>query len=183
MEFWTNGALVHDYLPCVQGGVAGFKDLVDGAVVTSGGLTSGGDIAAEEGDGYIESTNGNCYIDTGTVKTDALSSATAFEIGGMGVDGGGSAFEVVPQNTKVSPNKTVTLTAYAPGAISYRWTKNGEVVAGETAGSLTVAWEKTPRQSVCAVTPVYSVNGKAVDGAPVAAIVENLLRGMVFYIR
>ncbi|HRT22311.1 MAG TPA: hypothetical protein P5318_19550, partial [Candidatus Hydrogenedentes bacterium] len=65
VKFWTDGVLVHDYLPCVQGGVAGFKDLVDGAFVTSGGLTSGGDITSEEGDAYIESTNGNCYIDTG----------------------------------------------------------------------------------------------------------------------
>ncbi len=65
VKFWTDGVLVHDYLPCVQGGVAGFKDLVDGAFVTSGGLTSGGGITSEEGDAYIESTNGNCYIDTG----------------------------------------------------------------------------------------------------------------------
>ena len=120
---------------------------------------------------------------TGTVKTDALSSATAFEIGGMGVDGGGSAFEVAPQNVKVGPNKTVTLTAYAPGAVSYRWTKDGVVVAGETAGSLTVAWEKTPQQSVYAVTPVYSVNGRAAEGTAAEAAVENLSRGTVICIR
>ncbi|OQB35978.1 MAG: hypothetical protein BWY06_02971 [Candidatus Latescibacteria bacterium ADurb.Bin168] len=120
---------------------------------------------------------------TGTVKTDALSSATAFQIGGMGVDGGGSAFEVAPQNTVVGVNKTATLTAYAPGAVSYRWTKDGALVEGATGSSVTVAWEKAPRQSVYAVTPVYSVNGKAVDGAPVAATVENLPRGMIFYIR
>ena len=120
---------------------------------------------------------------TGTVKTDALSSATAFQIGGMGVDGGGSAFEVAPQNTVVGVNKTATLTAYAPGAVSYRWTKDGVRIEGATGGSLTVAWEKAPRQSVYAVTPVYSVNGKAVDGAPVASTVENLPRGMIFYIR
>ena len=120
---------------------------------------------------------------TGTVKADALSSATAFQIGGMGVDGGGSAFEVAPQNVKVGPNKTVTLTAYAPGAVSYRWTKDGVVVAGETAGSLTVAWEKTPQQSVYAVTPVYSVNGRAAEGTAAEAAVENLSRGTVICIR
>jgi len=120
---------------------------------------------------------------TGTVKTDALSSATAFKIGGMGVDGGGSAFEVAPQNTKVGFNKTVTLTAYAPGAVSYRWTKDGAVIAGATGGSLTVVWEKTPRQSVYAVTPVYSVNGKMVDGTAAAATVENLSCGTVITIR
>jgi len=59
LKFWTDGVLVHDYCPCTQGGVAGFKDLVDGAFVTSGGLTSGGDITSEKGDAYIESTGGN----------------------------------------------------------------------------------------------------------------------------
>ena len=101
----------------------------------------------------------------------------------MGVDGGGSAFVVAPQNAVVGVNKTAALTAYAPGAVSYRWTKDGVRIEGATGGSLTVAWEKAPRQSVYAVTPVYSVNGKAVDGAPVAATVENLPRGMIFYIR
>jgi hypothetical protein len=120
---------------------------------------------------------------TGTVKTDALSSAAAFEIGGMGVDGGGAAFEVVPQNTKVSLNKTATITAYAPGAVSYRWTKDGAVIVGATGGNLTVGWEKAPRQSVYAVTPVYSVNGISVDGAAAAATVENLPRGMTVCIR
>ena len=120
---------------------------------------------------------------TGTVKTDALSSAAEFKIGGMGVDGGGSAFEVAPQNTTVGFNKTATLTAYAPGAVSYRWTKGGAVIAGATCGSLTVGWEKTPRQSVYAVTPVYSVNGKMVDGTAAAATVENLPRGTMIYIR
>ena len=120
---------------------------------------------------------------SGTVKADALSSGTAFQIGGMGVDGGGAAFEVVPQNTKVGPNKTVTLTAYAPGAVSYRWTKDGVVVAGETDASLTVAWEKMPQQSVYAVTPVYSVNGRAVDGTAAEAAVENLSRGTTICIR
>ncbi len=120
---------------------------------------------------------------TGTVKTDARSSATAFKIGGMGVDGGGSAFEVAPQNTTVGFNKTATLTAYAPGAVSYRWAKDGAVIEGTTGGSLTVAWEKTPRQRVYAVTPVYSVNGKIVDGTAAAATVENLSRGTVITIR
>ncbi len=120
---------------------------------------------------------------TGTVKTDALSSATAFTIGGMGVDGGGSAFVVAPQNTVVGANQTTTLAAYAPGAVAYRWTKDGVLIEGVTGGSLTVAWEKVPQQSVYAVTPVYSVNGKAVEGTPTTATVENLPRGMLFYIR
>jgi hypothetical protein len=36
---------------------------------------------------------------------------------------------------------------------------------------------------VYAVTPVYSVNGKMVDGTAAAATVENLPRGTMIYIR
>ena len=32
-KIWEDGNLVHDYKPCVKGGVAGFKDTVDGAFV------------------------------------------------------------------------------------------------------------------------------------------------------
>jgi len=83
----------------------------------------------------------------------------------------------------VGANQTTTLAAYAPGAVAYRWTKDGVLIEGVTGGSLTVAWEKVPQQSVYAVTPVYSVNGKAVEGTPTTATVKNLPRGMLIYIR
>ena len=48
--------------------------------------------------------------------------------------------EVSKSATKVSPRKTVTLTASAPGATSYRWLKNGEQIEEGTSGTLTVNW-------------------------------------------
>ena len=66
-KFWNGDTLVHDYVPCVQGGLAGFKDNVDGAFVTAAGgsdLTYGGNIAVEPGPGYI-ANSGKAMFDTG----------------------------------------------------------------------------------------------------------------------
>ena len=71
---WKAGNLVHDYVPCVKGGVPGFKDNVDGSFVTSenpAALRAGGrNLAIEEDDGYISTIGnytkvGSCYINTG----------------------------------------------------------------------------------------------------------------------
>ena len=70
IKFYTNGALVHDYRPHVQNGIAGLKDYKDGAFITSetsGNLKCGGSIATTDvGPGYID-TNGKATFDTGYV--------------------------------------------------------------------------------------------------------------------
>ena len=75
---WKNGNLVHDYVPCVRGGIPGFKDLIDGAFVTSeapADLRAGGKgLVFEDEDGYISSSGNNYttgfrYIDTGYTVT------------------------------------------------------------------------------------------------------------------
>ena len=75
---WKGGALVHDYVPCVKGGVPGFKDLVDNSFITAenpAALRSGGKgLTVEEDDGYISSSgnnnaNGFRYINTGYTVT------------------------------------------------------------------------------------------------------------------
>ncbi|MGN0833171.1 MAG: hypothetical protein ACI4RD_05935 [Kiritimatiellia bacterium] len=68
-KFYLNGQLVHDYVPCLKGDVAGLKDLVDGAFVTSGALTYGGDIRRENDDPYLENTDAVNYVDTGYKPT------------------------------------------------------------------------------------------------------------------
>ena len=71
IKFSTDGVLVHDYVPCVQGGIVGFKDIVDGAFITSetaGELTYGGNILVEDGPGYL-ANNGKAFIDTGYTVT------------------------------------------------------------------------------------------------------------------
>lgn len=69
-RIWQDGTLVHDYVPCLKGGIAGLKDVApggDGAFVTGHLLGYGGDILEEEDDPYIENTTD--YIDTGYQAT------------------------------------------------------------------------------------------------------------------
>ena len=73
IKFFTDGTLVHDYLPCVKGGVPGLRDQVDGVFVTSenvGALSVGGDVETIEDDPWIalpdnNQTNGWQFVDTG----------------------------------------------------------------------------------------------------------------------
>ena len=120
---------------------------------------------------------------TGEVKENVLSGANALVISGMGVDGAGSAFVIAPQNTAIAPDGTKTLACYAPGAVSYIWKKDGETLAGGTNATLTVSWQKQPRQNVYTVTPVYNVYGAMTEGVSASATVENTSRGTAIYIR
>ena len=97
-RIWIDGALAHDYKPCVKGGVAGFKDLVDGAFVMSEAKTEderlsyGGDVIVEPDDGYLEASGINQVIDTGykcTTKTriEADFALTTIKSKGEVVDG------------------------------------------------------------------------------------------------
>lgn len=59
VKAYESGVLVHDYVPCLKGGVPGLRDKVDGAFVTAENvdmLTYGGDIETLEDDFYVELT-------------------------------------------------------------------------------------------------------------------------------
>ncbi|MBR1587711.1 MAG: hypothetical protein IJ658_05240 [Kiritimatiellae bacterium] len=119
------------------------------------------------------------------VKTDALSSGTPFKIGGKGVDGA-ERWIVAPQGARLSKRTgTATLSANAAGAVSYRWTRNGEPVAGGKDGDLTVEWEKAKSGTTETydVIPVYDVCGNATEGEPVPAAVEFIADGTVLVVR
>ena len=78
-KFYKNGALVCNLVPCVKGGVAGFRDTVGGhfhsAEYNVSGLTAGGDVERIPDDGFIElagndqtqvdGAKGGHFIDTG----------------------------------------------------------------------------------------------------------------------
>ncbi|MBQ3340679.1 MAG: hypothetical protein IJG84_02200 [Kiritimatiellae bacterium] len=79
-RIWDAGILRRDYLPCVKGGVAGFKETCSGQFVTGenvSAFSAGGDVEEEQDDPYIWAprnvigsvVENNVYIDTGyTVK-------------------------------------------------------------------------------------------------------------------
>ena len=69
--------------------------------------------------------------------------SNTFTFGGKGQDGGRLKAYVNPQHVEtVSPGHTVSLTAYAPGASSYRWLMDGVPVSGGTDGTLDAGWAK-----------------------------------------
>ncbi len=108
---------------------------------------------------------------------------TAFVYGGKGVDGA-EKWLVVPQNCKITKTQgTATLTANASGAVSYRWTKNGEVIEGGEDGVLDVAWRRGGKTDTYAVSPVYELYGVAIVGESVSCEVENVPLGMRVIIR
>ena len=78
-KFYKNGALVCNLVPCVKGGVAGFRDTIGGAFHSAeynvSGLAAGGDVERIPDDGFIElagndqtqadGAKGGHFIDTG----------------------------------------------------------------------------------------------------------------------
>lgn len=121
-------------------------------------------------------------VKTGEVFTDKRG-GNAFKIGGMGVDG--AEFWIAkPKNVTLTKGKGErTISAIAAGAVSYRWTKNGEALEGGGDGDLPVAWDKRGRTDEYSVVPVYDLYGTEKEGDPVAFTVNNFPAGTVIIIR
>lgn len=136
---------VRDYVPVVENGVAGLRDLVhpESALLTAKGLT----------------------------------------VSGSGCEGA-EVWLATPQGcTLRKDDAPTTLKAAAVGAVSYKWTKNGESIEGGANGNLTVAWAKGGASDNYAVTPVYDVFGEGFEGTPVQVSVANVPLGMVIILR
>ena len=112
-------------------------------------------------------------------------SATDFTLGGAGYDGKGkdNGFLIKPESTVVLAYRcSTTLSAFAPGAVEHRWTRNGEPVAAEGL-SVTVDWRRRRTTDLYSVTPVYLVNGVTVEGAPATTEVTYRPCGLSIILR
>lgn len=127
---------------------------------------------------------------TGDVVTSTVSGSNAFVYGGgMGYGkfaGVKTVLTTDPVDTVVKPNKAATLSAFAPGAIRYVWTRNGEVLAGASGPEITVVWQ-SPKSAggtlVYAATPVFLKDGVEVLGTATEADVTMEPLGMVLILR
>lgn len=120
------------------------------------------------------------------LKTDKRNSATPFTCGGAGWDGSGAAkgIHTPPRPAKVSSkNPETTLSVFAPGAVAYRWTRNGETIADATGDVLTVGWNPDAKTDVYAVAAVFELNGRRVESDPAEAVVTSLPRSMAVFVR
>ena len=123
---------------------------------------------------------------TGEVKQNVIPNGNAFGYGGLGYGkyaGTRRNLVIAPTSASVSFNSPRTFTAYAPGAVAYRWTRNGEAVNGGANGELEVTWRKAKTPDSYTVAPVYLVNGEETEGEAPSFTVENIPLGTMFSIR
>lgn len=127
---------------------------------------------------------------TGDVITSTVSESNAFTYGGGHGYGKFAGVKTVlttePADVSVKPRRTATLTAFAPGAVRYVWTRNGVVLAGATGSEVTVVWERPKAVGgtlVYGVTPVFLKDGVEVLGEEASAEVTMLPLGMVLILR
>ncbi len=127
-----------------------------------------------------------------TVTGEVVSNGSSFMFGGAGQDHGQFKCYVKPgYASEVSYGKTVALTAYAPGATSYRWLMDGEPVAGGTDGTFNVEWARGGTriqggyqheyQAVAVFDDFYGVTRESAPSAP--ANVTSLPRALIFIAR
>ena len=127
-----------------------------------------------------------------TVTGNIISNGSSFTFGGMGQDHGQLKCYVKPgYATEVTYGKTVALTAYAPGATSYRWLMDGEPIAGGTDGTFNVEWARGGTriqggyrheyQAVAVFDDFYGVTRESAPSAP--ATVTSLPRALTIIVK
>ena len=151
-KIWEDGELVHDYKPCVKGGVAGFKDMVDGAFVEGESktaaerLTYGGPVMVEPDDGYIEVAGEDCVFDTGYVCSSKtrLEADFAFTTNAMNGDiVNGRTLSDSPTLFGVWDGEAVNFTLYNNGNRRYGWSAQTNVVDWTDTGVSTTLSRRT----------------------------------------
>lgn len=118
-------------------------------------------------------------------KTAANSGANPLALSGMGVDGAEKWVTELPATAQVSQTSPKTLTAAAAGAKSYKWTLNGEEIAGATGETVTAEWRQGgyDRPDVYACTAIYDVFGVETEGEPVTCEVSRIAPAFIMVVR
>ena len=127
-----------------------------------------------------------------TVTGEIISNGSSFTFGGAGQDHGQLKAYIKPgYSAQVKYGSSVSLTAYAPGATSYRWLRDGQPIAGGTDGVLTAEWAKGETktddgyvhtyQAIAVFNDFYGINRESEPTE--AATVTSVPRGMVISVR
>ena len=127
-----------------------------------------------------------------TVTGDVISNGSSFTFGGAGYDHGSLKARIKSgYPAKLAHRGTTTLTAYAPGANSYKWLMDGQPIAGGTDGVLTAEWARGGTKTDDGYVHTYQAiavydnfYGVARDGEPSdAATITSELLGMTIIIK
>ena len=119
---------------------------------------------------------------TGDIKLNAIADGQPFVIGGRGAHGDADLVVVRPADVTISKGHSAPLKIYAPGAVRYVWTVNGQEL-DTTTNEISVPWIDGRPSSAVTVTPVYLMSGAETPGTPISVIVTNRPLGMTFFIR
>lgn len=80
--------------------------------------------------------------------------------------------------------ESTTFVASAPGATSYRWTRNGQAITGGENGTLTVHWRRGGGADEYRAVARYAIDDAICESAPSASVsVENVKPGLSLIIR
>ena len=127
-----------------------------------------------------------------TVTGDVISNGPSFTFGGAGHDHGSLKAYIKPDySAKLAHNGSTTLTAYAPGANSYKWLMDGQPIAGGTDGVLSAEWARGGTKTEDGYAHTYQAiavydnfYGVARDGEPSeAATITSELLGMTIVVK
>ena len=127
-----------------------------------------------------------------TVTGDVISNGPSFTFGGAGYDHGSLKARIKSgYPAKLAHRGTTTLTAYAPGANSYKWLMDGQPISGGTDGVLSVEWARGGTKTDDGYVHTYQAiavydnfYGVARDGEPSdAATITSELLGMTIIIK
>lgn len=151
-KIWEDGSLVHDYKPCVKGGVAGFKDMVDGAFVegeaktAADRLTYGGSVIVEPDDGYLEVAGEDCTIDTGYTCSSKTRIEADFAFTSNGKKGDEVNGRILPDNPAlfgIWDQEPVNFSIYNNGNRQYAWSGQTNVIDWTSTGVPTTLSRRT----------------------------------------
>ena len=126
---------------------------------------------------------------TGDVIGNTVSGGNAFTYGGgLGYGkfaGNLTNLVMTPTDVLISVNGTRTLSAFAPGAVRYVWTRNGEEIEGVYGAECVAAWEKPAKTGpvVYGVTPVFTKGGEDVFGATATAEATMAPTALIMVVR
>ena len=120
---------------------------------------------------------------TGMIRTDGRAAAVPFAENGCGWGPEHEPFYQSPQSCTNKVNQSVSLSAWAPAALSYQWLVNGVAIPNETGTLVTVSWVRAHENLRYSVLGTFDVDGSRVVRESSVAEVTMDPKGLVAVFR
>lgn len=120
---------------------------------------------------------------TGKIALKHSASVANPKIGGCGWGPDHAAFYEEPASGVVPVMESLTLTAFAPGAVGYQWYKDGVAIPGAIMRELTIPWKRRAASAQYAVKAVFDNFGTRVERMSAAATVTMERAGSIILVK